>query len=113
MKENWILTDDDCLQYIKKNSETVFELIEIRERGEKDGLLVVNDIVNINDYSEEEKEDILYLFGYENVDINDEYGEEGNQILAECIFESQFNHCLFTGSENECIKFIENYINNN
>lgn len=83
----------------------------MREIEAQKGLIISE--VNISDYSEEEKEDILYLFGYENVDINDEYGEEDNQILAECIFESQFNHCLFIGSENECIKFIENYINNN
>ena len=46
----------------------------------------------------------------------EEYGDDVFQVVCECIFEYYDNfqaEVLFTGSEQDCIKFIENYCENN
>ena len=45
-----------------------------------------------------------------------EYGDGVFQVVCECIFEyygSFQAEVLFTGSEQDCIKFVENYCENN
>ena len=65
----WILTDDDCAQYVRNLDEfkgNVFELWQVC--GVLDMFAVAHAFININDYSEDEIEDILHYYSYENLD---------------------------------------------
>ena len=65
----WILTDDDCAQYVRNLDEfkgNVFELWQVC--GVLDMFAVAHAFININDYSEDEIEDVLHYYSYENLD---------------------------------------------
>ena len=65
----WILTDDDCAQYVRNLDEfkgNVFELWQVC--GVLDMFAVAHAVININDYSEDEIEDVLHYYSYENLD---------------------------------------------
>lgn len=123
---NWILTDDDSMQYVKKINDTTFHLIEMSlVNPEKNIFEVYEDTIDVNDYFTDMKlelEDILNSYGYYlNPNCKDKYvvedikslGDKTNQIIAECIFEyygSFQAEKLFTGKENLCKKYIKDYI---
>ena len=65
----WILTDDDCAQYVRNLDEfkgNVFELWQVC--GVLDMFAVAHAFINSNDYSEDEIEDVLHYYSYENLD---------------------------------------------
>lgn len=117
-KANWILTDPDSCQYVRKLSEFEFELIEMSLIAhEPDIYQVYTDVVSVYDYltnSRTATNDILNSFGYNGLDeVVSRYGEEGSQVIAECIFEfygSYYANILFEGTEDECIEFINEYV---
>jgi len=92
----WFLTDDSCFQYVKKNSETEYSLIELAvygldEEDEKEQKYeVYEDTIDVQKYfdSMDELKTILNTFGYKDLKaVQNEYGDSTNQIIAECIFE--------------------------
>lgn len=87
----WALTDDSCMQYVRRRNALEFELIEYGLVSQ-DGPLceVYTDIINLGDYERAEVEDILNGFGYAGVEeLHEAYPSRdmANQVIAECIFE--------------------------
>ena len=82
---DWILTDDDCSQYVRRAwwaGNRCYEFIQLVELPEeKYG--VAHDTIDLNDYSQEERKIILdaYYDNHERVGYSD-------QIMAECAFET-------------------------
>lgn len=118
----WTLSDDEVSQYVLKLSELKYRLIQIcRYNPEKNSFIALSDIISLDDYfdingnADDELLFILHTFGYESVEqIRNSYGATANQIMCECIFEhiaSQYTGTiLFTGSKQECAKFISGYV---
>lgn len=71
-KNNWVLTDDDCAQYVRYldpiagSTGKQFELWQVCELP--DGFAVAHAFINIDDYSQEEIEDVLRQYSYKNPD---------------------------------------------
>ena len=84
----FVLTDPDCLQYCKKISDTVFDLVEFWEYPDGSGC-VHGSCIDLSDY--EEKHIISVLSGYYDANaIKNIKSQPGwNQIISECIFESE------------------------
>ena len=140
---NWELTDDDCLQYLKEINPMEYECIQLapypiddmdsEEDEDKEYYQVCQANVDIMyDIKTNPGKFISTLASYDYCDfpdderfstfedankiishILDQYGLKGYQLIAECIFEDIpfFDIRIFTGSEEDCIAFIENYCN--
>ena len=134
---NWVCVDADSCQYVKcsfKSEEggeyNHYKLIQIdlinpdtKKYEVYFDTLCVDDYL---DYMRSELSIILASYGYSDDDEEDcaeiiermmeEYGDDVFQVVCECIFEyygSFQAEVLFIGSEQDCIKFIENYCENN
>ena len=113
------MTDDSCLQYVRKNGPVEFSLIElalcapmILQKYE-----VYEDTINVQDYFDtmmDELTSILNSFGYESLEaVREEYGDDSNQIIAECIFEHYGSHQanqLMTGTREEAEQTILDFV---
>jgi len=114
----WVLTDDDSMQHVKKINADTFSLIEMglinpdTERYE-----VYTDTICIKDYPEKEILDIIKVFGYNDFNhLMEVCGDKVNQIVAECIFEHNESFTaepVFKGTEEDAIRFIQSYIKQN
>ena len=114
---NWILTDDDSQQYVRHEHDFVFSLIEMGlvnpDTGEHE---VYTDTIDVDDYLEtmrEELTNILNSFGYDSIEDVEAKYYDSPQVMAECIFEyygSFKADVKFTGTENECTKYIQEYV---
>ena len=134
---NWVCVDADSCQYVKcsfKSEEggeyNHYKLIQMdlinpdtKKYEVYFDTLCVDDYL---DYMRSELSIILASYGYSDDDEEDcaeiiermmeEYGDDVFQVVCECIFEyygSFQAEVLFTGSEQDCIKFIEKYCKNN
>ena len=113
---DWILTDDDSHQHVRKIDDHTFKLIEIGLTDpDKQLFQVYTDTVCLSDYPEGEVGQIIRFFGYDSLDhVQKEYGDRANQIIAECIFEHYGSFAaepLATGLPFEQARsFIEDYI---
>ena len=134
---NWVCVDADSCQYVKcsfKSEEggeyNHYKLIQMdlinpdtKKYEVYFDTLCVDDYL---DYMRSELSIILASYGYSDDDEEDcaeiiermmeEYGDDVFQVVCECIFEyygSFQAEVLFIGSEQDCIKFIENYCKNN
>ena len=133
---NWVCVDADSCQYVKCSFKS-------EEGGEYNHYkLIQMDLINLDtkkyevyfdtlcvddylDYMRSELSIILASYGYSDDEedcaeiierMMEEYGDDVFQVVCECIFEyygSFQAEVLFTGSEQDCIKFIENYCKNN
>lgn len=133
---NWFCVDADSYQYVKCSFKS-------EEGGEYNHYkLIQMDLINPDtkkyevyfdtlcvddylDYMRSELSIILASYGYGDDEedcaeiierMMEEYGDDVFQVVCECIFEyygSFQAEVLFTGSEQDCIKFIENYCENN
>lgn len=92
----WSCTDSDCCQYIR-NDGNKYEMIqavwldtteEDREKGFHEYCIVRIDI-NLNDYSDEEKLCYISSYGYTLESVIEEYGDDADSIIAECIMEDE------------------------
>ena len=90
----WYETDSDCCQHVRRN-EDVFEMIQVvwlditredRARGLHEYCICRGEI-NLNDYSDEEIECYIGLYGYTLESLQEEYGDHMWDIIAECILE--------------------------
>lgn len=75
--DKWKCTDPSTDQWIKRISDNVFEVFENGEVTE----------VNLSLYTEVELEDYVRAFYDSLSDLREIYGEEANQVIAECIAE--------------------------
>ena len=129
VKENngWFCTDPDCMQHCKKINDTEFKFIHAvwldtchddpkaeNRKNESDNYAVCADYIDIELYSEKDIECALAPYGYDIEFVKDAYGEDMNQIIAECLFEE---NCLYDSSSisgvvswNDAEKTIQNYI---
>ena len=137
---NWVCVDADSCQYVKcsfKSEEggeyNHYKLIQMDLiNPDTQEYEVYFDVLCVDDYLESMREElsmILSSYGYGDDDKEEYedcaeiiermikyYGDDTFQIVCECIFEyygSFQAEVLFTGSEQDCIKFIENYCENN
>lgn len=92
----WSYTDSDCCQYIR-NDGNKYEMIqavwldtteEDREKGFHEYCIVRIEI-DLNDYSDEEKLCYISSYGYTLESIVEEYGDDTDGIIAECIMEEE------------------------
>ena len=133
---NWVCVDADSCQYVKcsfKSDEggeyNHYKLIQMdlinpdtKKYEVYFDTLCVDDYL---DYMRSELSIILASYGYGDDEedcaeiierMMEEYEDDVFQVVCECIFEWYGNfqaEVLFTGSEQDCIKFIENYCKNN
>lgn len=92
----WDCTDPDCCQYIRRN-EDVYEMIQAvwLDTTEEDcangahEYCIVRIGINLNDYSDEEKETHISSYGYTLESISEQYGDDADLIIAECIMEDE------------------------
>lgn len=112
---DWIRTDDN--QVLRKISDNVFEVIEVvmiapLDEEEVDCYSISQQIVNIDDYSEEKIIDYISSFGYDSIEeVKENYGEEANQVIAECIAETDTQEIDKTfKTEDKALEYIEQNI---
>lgn len=92
----WYQTDYDCYQHIRKDGDT-YEIIQclwldMTEYDRKHGgceYVIVNTAINLNDYSDEEKENYISSYGYDMNSVVEQYGDAATSIIAECILEEE------------------------
>lgn len=130
MKNEWYCTDNDCMQYCKKVDDYQFKFIQAvwldtwgddpraeNAKDECDNYAVCTGYIDINDFYDEELENYVSNFSYTLDSIREIYGEDANEVIAECIFEED---CLCDGNSisgvvswDDAKNIIENYINRN
>lgn len=96
MFSKWDCTDSDCCQYIRRDGN-VYEMIQavwldITDKERAEGLheyCIVRIEIDLNDYSDEEKEMYIRSYGYTLDSITEEYGDDADSIIAECIMEDE------------------------
>lgn len=105
---NWTLTDNDCLQYCKKHSDTEFSFIQAvwldtcgddpkseNAKDESDNYAICTGYIDIDLYSTDDIEAAISSYDYTMESVKEIYGEDANQIIAECLFETD---CLYDGN---------------
>lgn len=119
---DWLHTDDAPNQYVKRLSDTRYHLVQITPSvPNTDKCDVYSDIITITDYlkqdgsADEQLASVLATYGYNDVEhVKAEYGSAANQILCECLFESQWPgqgaKVSFTGARAECEGYVMDYI---
>lgn len=133
---NWVCVDADSCQYVKcsfKSEEggeyNHYKLIQMDLiNPDTQEYEVYFDTICVGDYLDSMRGElslILSSYGYGDSEedcteiierMMEEYEDDVFQVVCECIFEwygSFQAEVLFTGSEQDCIKFIENYCKNN
>lgn len=92
----WYETDPDCCQYIR-NDGNIYEMVQAvwldtTEEDKRKGLheyCIVRIKIDLDDYSDEEKETHIRSYGYTLESVVAEYGDGANSIIAECIMEDE------------------------
>lgn len=123
MPTGWFCTDGDNLQYCKENENGTFNFIEKvwldtceGDEGYPDeNYIVKTGFVDLYDYTEFEKECATSsYYGDCSLDyIYQIYGNDADQIIAECIFEDMCDGSAWTSefmTEKEADKYIRDYI---
>ena len=101
----WTNTDPDEGQFCRKISDTEFEYIQIKDMDGKEHskhlLETLNDKttikdwyqdeIDVNDYDADELGEYVAPFGGDDF-LQQSKGAERNQLIAECIFETDLNN---------------------
>ena len=101
----WTNTDPDEGQFCRKISDTEFEYIQLKDMTDKHHskhlLETLNDKttikdwyqdeINVNDYDSDELGEYVAPFGGDDF-LQQSKGAERNQLIAECIFETDLNN---------------------
>ena len=108
----WTCTDPNECQFCRKISDTEFEYIQLRNKAllngksyGKNALLALNDNTKINDWYEDEidvnnytdREKEEYLAPYGGILDGWEKDADRNQLVAECIFETDGVYDFYFG----------------
>ena len=96
MFTQWYETDPDCCQYIRRDGSK-YEMIQCvwldtTEEDKKKGVheyCITRIGIDLDDYSDEEKEIHLSSYGYTLQSVSEEYGHDVDSIIAECIMEEE------------------------
>lgn len=108
----WILTDDDCAQYLRRTGNVNYEGWMLAEVADDDTCEVHHAFINLEDYeidSEDFEAEYLNPYDYTNLeDVYSQYGDELEQIVVECIMETELfeTPCSFVGTFDECNRYI-------
>lgn len=135
IKENngWFCTDPECMQYCKKINEEVFRFIQAvwldtcgddtkaeNAKDDSDNYAVCANVIDLDPelYDEGDFEDYISSYGYNSIAfLRKEYGDDADQILAECIFETEclYDHSSIAGvvSWDDAEQIIQKYIDEN
>lgn len=92
----WYSTDPDCCQYMRSDGNK-YEMIQCvwldtTEEDRSKGLheyCIVRIEINLDDYSDEEKLAHISSYGYTLESVVEEYGDDADSIIAECIMEEE------------------------
>lgn len=92
----WYETDSDCAQYMRRNG-SMYEMIQSvwLDTTEDDIALggheycIVSMGIDLDDYSEEEKEMYVSTYGYTLNQLIGMYDTGADDLIAECILESE------------------------
>lgn len=92
----WSCTDNDCCQYVRNNGSK-YEMVQavwldMTEEDKQKGLheyCIVRIGIDLDDYSDEEKEMHISSYGYTLESVAKEYEDAANDIIAECIMEDE------------------------
>lgn len=117
----WIITDPDCLQCCRPTPDfgpNVFELTQVNSfDGHVDGkpfYQVAHGHIYLDEYSEDEKQDMVSFYGYDPRDASDaevlEISEsEADQLFAEMFFETEIQEycCCEFATWNEALDQIQ------
>lgn len=114
----WTLTDDETFQHIRFLGDRRYECID---SGEKlNGLcFVCRRTINLNDYEMDGSffEEYLQPYDYASLEsLRAEYGDAADQIIAECIFETEMweqDESVYAGTEEACRTYISAVVNEN
>lgn len=103
----FIKTDD--FQWVQKIDENTFRLIQVTEcLGTYD---ISEGVVPVDTLDQDEIREALHPFGYRDMEqVREEYGKAANQILAECVFESEASPFLTFQTEREAMDYVNRYI---
>ena len=91
---NWYETDSDSCQYVRKD-KNLYEMIqavwldltqEDKANGEYE-YCIVKIGIDLEDYTEEEKTSAIESFCYEMDRLREDFGDDADDIIAECIME--------------------------
>ncbi len=119
MKNLWFCTD--TWQYCKINFDGTYnfiervwlDIVEVNKNYPDKCYIVKTALIDLNDYTEEEKECNVSGY-YDSLEsLREIYGEDSNQIIAECIFEEMCDSYASTTemmTENEANEYIKKYI---
>ena len=92
--EPWVVTDPDCDQRCRVRrfeDGCVYEYAQLTEHGYVAGKIDVEDYIHDSNFAK----DYLMPYGYRSVEaLKDVYGENWEQICAECIFETDINEFI-------------------
>ena len=108
----WILTDDDCAQYLRRTGNVNYEGWMLAEVADDDTCEVHHAFISLADYdlsSEDFEAEYLNPYDYTNLeDVYSQYGDECEQIVVECIMETELfeTPCSFVGTFDECERYI-------
>jgi hypothetical protein len=90
MKTEWICTDPDNKQYGRQISERVFEFKELATNEDEYDIGEYIELkINLDDYAEEEKEDVASYYYGSLDELKEQCGDTWEWIMAECIFEQE------------------------
>lgn len=87
----WIVTDPDCVQFIKMMDRNTFQCIQTVQFP--DGSVhIAESTINLQEYTAEELQDEIRPYGYKNISAICQCADtDTRRIIAECVFE---NHAL-------------------
>ena len=121
MRKEWVCTDSDSSQYCKINSDGIYNFIEKvwldickGDPSYPDKKYTVKTaLVDLNDYTDHEKECNICGY-YDSIEsLREIYGDDSDQIIAECIFEEMTDGSASTTemmTEKEADDYIQKYI---
>lgn len=108
---NWVITDDDSMQHMRHIKDRCYEIIDSVCLPTDDGF-VCRCMVDLDDYEIDNDFEKLYLkpYDYDNaVAVTEIYGEYADQIIAECIAETEIlkkENAVFSGTYDDCLSYI-------
>lgn len=108
----WVCTDDDTSQYVKDLGNGVFHVVQMGGSVEV-GFSVREQIVDVRDRIKKNYEDVEQVINayYGPIGLfalQEEYGDQTGQIVAEMISETEFleQKPLFNGNPSACQRYI-------
>ena len=111
----WICTDDSSLQHVRKIGGGRYEFLDSARLSDNTGF-VCRRSIDLTDYKMDNDFNYVYLkpYGYDSSDdVQRLYGDDSDQIIAECIAETEMierHNIVFCGSYNACLEYIRSTV---